>query len=631
MGDLIETPASRPAASALPGFVANAAAKQREQGRAPSIQPTKLMQQPIWWNSRKATRYVTSSRSYTMRDEGVDVTYVAETMNAVPTPLDGERSRDSPHGLLRYSDLDVLMALSYHFTRYGRLLIEVDQRTILTWMGYQQFDEAPYRELRASLQRMASTTISVSMQGAKMADYIPSRLVALHGMTEGGGHGAKGTIRASLTEEWRQSLGKGFTLVDMHAYAHLCRVDRDCGLARVLFLFFASLKDHHSGQFNVPLNWVAERWRDTTGVDQQPIFADPLDRKSQLFEALSLLHSSGVMSIGETHEDDRGRLTHERRLTGTFAPAANIPRIPEETGLRQIALFIPNRLTGIPAAVPESDDAGPTPRPDEPPPPASTMAPADVLRSERSLFIDACIAALAQDLGLSQRVIKRALKSEDWSNRSAMVRMLLVVAWRHHERREIDKPAAYITTILSKSAADDPQWEKTEPEAQRWAMSPAGPLHRLAPMRDRIQALEREVKQLPAVQRRLAQVGITDAPSPQPEKVSAEESARRVLVEAGVKATDERIKLLASVGDGPRMSKTASRLREDWLEEDQAADGEDVDENLVAEIAKELADHRDVARRMGYAATPIAARFLAATDIARQPGKLAEWRASIQA
>lgn len=629
MGDLIDPP-SQQSSAGLPGFIANAALKQREQGRAPSAQPTRLIQQPIWWNSRKATRYATTSRAYSMRDAGVDVTYIAETTNAVPTPMDGERARDSPHGLLRYSDLDVLMALSYHFTRYGKPLVEIDQRTILTWMGYQQFDEAPYRELRASLQRMASTTISVSMKGAKIAEYIPSRLVALHGMTEGGGHGAKGTIRASLTEEWRQSLGKGFTLVDMHAYAHLCRVDRECGLARVLFLFFASLKDHQNGQFNVPLNWVSERWRDTTGVEQVPVFADPLDRKSQLHEALCLLHSSGVMSIGETNEDDRGRLTNERRLTGTFAPAANIPRIPEEAGPRQISLFVSNRLTGLPAPADEVDATAPPARFEEASPPTpSSMAPADVLRSERSLFIDAAIAALIQDLGLSQRAIKKAMKSEDWSNRSAMVRMLLVVAWRYHERREIDKPAAYVMRILMKSASDDPQWEATEPEAQRWALSPAGPLHRLASMRDRIQELEKEVKKLPPVQRKPAQIGITDEPGAVATRSSPEEMAKRILLSVQVRISDERVHLLAAIGDEARMAKTASRLQADWQEEDHELDGDQVDDEMVARIARELSEHREVARRLRYASAPIAARFLSATEIAKDPAKLTEWHAAI--
>lgn len=634
MGDVIDLSAqSQPAG--LPGFIANAAGKQRELGRAPAAQPTKLIQQPIWWNSRKATRYATTSRSYSMRDAGVEVTYVAETSNAVPTPQDGERSRDSPHGLLRYSDLDVLMALSYHFTRYGKPLVEVDQRTILTWMGYQQFDEAPYRELRASLQRMASTTISVSMKGAKIADYIPSRLVALHGMTEGGGHGAKGTIKASLTEEWRQSLGKGFTLVDMHAYAHLCRVDRECGLARVLFLFFASLKVHANGQFNVPLSWVSDRWRDTTGVDQTPVFADPLDRKGQLFEALCLLHSSGVMSVGESNEDDRGRVTAERRLCGTFAPAANIPRIPEESGPRQIALFVSNRFTGLPAPADEDDHTQPPPRiEDAVPAPPSSMAPADVLRSEKSLFVDACIAALIQDLGLSQRAIKKAMKSDDWSNRSAMARMLLDVAWRYRELRTIDKPAGYVMRILTKGASDDPQWAKSEAEAQKWAMSPGGPLHRLASMRDRIRELEKEVRKLPSEDRKPTLPNITDQHAADTRTVSPEALAEHVLADLGVQVITERVKLLASIGDEQRMVKTASRLKDDWLDEDRASGDvadDQVDEDLVAAVAKELAEHRQEAHRLGYTTSPVAERFKSATEIVRSADRLRAWRQAISA
>lgn len=630
MTELSET--NRRSGAGLPGFVANAAIKQREQGRAPAVQPTRLVQQPIFWNARRATRYSVSSRSYTMRDEGVDVSYIAETANPVPIPDLSERIRDSPHGLLRYSDLDVLMALSYHFTRFGKPLVEVDQRTVLSWMGYQQFDEAPYRELRASIQRMASTTISVSTKGAKLPEYTPSRLVAMHGLTEGGGHGAKGTIRVSLAEEWRQSIGNGFTLVDMHAYAHLCRVDRECGLARVLYLFFSSLKDHQTGEFNLPIQWMAERWRDTSGTEQVPVYADPLDRRSNLHEALCLLHTSGVMSVGETHIDDRGRLTSERRITGTFAPAANIPRIPEDISPHQISLFIPHRITGLPAPAPEESPVRtaiiPVETSGERP---STMGPADVLRSERQLFQDACIAALVQDLGLSQRAIKKALHSEDWSNKAAMARMLLSVSWRYHEQRVIEKPAAYVMRILDKGSADDPQWTTAEADAQRWAMAPGGPLHRLQPMRDRIRELEQAVRRLPPVEQQPTSSTIL-APAADPDHApSAEDMARRMLADLGVRPTDERIRLLASIGKEARMAKTAASLRDDWSAEDAEAGDEDIDEDVVADVARELAEYKDAARRLGYAVAPMQARFLAAMEIVRVPERLQQWRTAISA
>ena len=61
--------------SGLPGFVQNAAMKLREQQRAPAVQPSRLIQQPIFWNARKATRYTNATRSYTMRDSVVELTY----------------------------------------------------------------------------------------------------------------------------------------------------------------------------------------------------------------------------------------------------------------------------------------------------------------------------------------------------------------------------------------------------------------------------------------------------------------------------------------------------------------------------------------------------------------------------
>lgn len=613
----------------LPEFISRQAVRQRELGRAPAAQPTKLIQQPIWWNPRKATRYSTASRSYTMRDAGVDVVYVAETSNAVPNPIGGP-TRATPHGLLRYSDLDVLIALSYHFTRYGKPLVEVDQRTVLTWMGYQQFDEAPYRELRASLQRIASTTISVSMKGAKIAEYIPSRLVSLHNITEGGGHGGKGTIVASLTEEWRQSLGKGFTLVDMHAYAHLCRVDRECGLARVLYLFLASVKDHQTGEFNLPVSWIAERWRDTTGVDQVPIFADPLDRKGILYEALSLLHASGVMTIGEAMVDDRGRPTDDRRLCGVFAPSTNIPRIPEESTPRQVSLFVPNRLTGAPipataalspmsSGVSEDEQDG-----------NNGMALADVLRSEKALFIDASIAALVQDLGLSQRVIRKAMRTEDWADRAAMARVLLHVSWKYHTQGGIEKPAAYAMKILEKGAADDPQWASTEADAQAWALGSQGPLSRLGGMRERIRRIEQEIKRQPVEERGAPTPGLSDPPT---ESALPVDIARRAIAKMGARISDERIALLATMVDERRIMKTADRLQDDWLEEDanQGDDGSDneVDEALLAAIARELSSHRDVALRLGYDVAPLSARFVSAAKIASSNPALVAWRKAI--
>jgi hypothetical protein len=633
-------------ASGLPGFVQNAAMKLREQQRAPAVQPSRLIQQPIFWNSRKATRYTSATRSYTMRDNGVEVTYVAETTNAIPLPPTGRSGtaresrgtemRHSPHGLMRFSDLDVLMALSYHFTRYGRSLIEVDTRTVLTWMGYGQFDEAPYRELRASLQRMASTTISVSMKGAKIADYCPSRLVALHGTQGIGGALPRGMIRASLSEDWRQSLGKGFTLVDMHAYAHLCRVDRECGLARVLFLFLASLKDYERGTFNIPLTWIAERWRDTTGENAQPVYADPLDRRGHLYEACRLLHSSGVMSIAETDEDERGRRTRERRLCGVFAPAANIPRIPDE-GPRQVALFVGHRLTGELAEAPAETGASPpalpasvaSPPDDEPAAP-STMPPADVLRSEVALFTDESIAALIHDLGLSPRAMRKAMRGEAWSDHKALARMLLVTSWRHHVKGEVEKPAQYVAKVMSASASDDPAWQTAEVEAQHWAMSDAGPLRHLRVMADRIAELRRSVVQLPKENQnpRVSRFDGQDADAS--ETVGPEDLARQVLQELGVQVREERVRMLCVLPDRVRMERTARRLSDDWSEEDssppveEAAVGED--EEAVERVARELAEHREAAAKLGHAVSPIAKRYAAAAAIVADPVVWAAWR-----
>ena len=107
----------------LPPVVEREMARRRREGETPTLAPKVVLETPMWLDPRVAARRSRLTREYSDLFHGAPITNSLDVSN--PLPAEGEGSR-SPHGLLRYLDLDVVMALSKAWEA-GDGAVEVDQ------------------------------------------------------------------------------------------------------------------------------------------------------------------------------------------------------------------------------------------------------------------------------------------------------------------------------------------------------------------------------------------------------------------------------------------------------------------------------------------------------------------------
>jgi hypothetical protein len=177
-----------------------ASGRQQAQGWQAVVTPREVLLSPLFWPGHSASYHQMSSVEYIMWEDGKRANYITQTVNPIARNTAGLIGRKDPSGLLRYLDLDILMALSYEYTRTGQPRITTSQRLLLHMMGYSNLDTAPFREFRASVQRMAATTIVTTDKGAPPDTMAPWRLVALNAMSAGE-QGRLGLLDAALSSE----------------------------------------------------------------------------------------------------------------------------------------------------------------------------------------------------------------------------------------------------------------------------------------------------------------------------------------------------------------------------------------------------------------------------------------------
>ena len=310
----------------------------------PVVTPREVLLAPLFWDARAAARHQTSRVEYDMWDAGTRSRYATQTANPIAPNQVGLDGRKDPSGLLRFLDLDILMALSYEFTRTGQPRITTSQRLLLHLMGYSNIDTAPFREFRASIQRMAATTIVTSDTAAPPDAMSPWRLIALNRITAGH-QGRLGLLDASLSTEWAAATAQMWQVLDMRGYVHLCRTARQNGLARVLYLFFGAITDHRTGEFRCPLSWIQQRYADRRGgPGGSYTYTNPLHPHGRLWTALQVLTEQKVLRL---HEVLGNPNTPDKvLLRGSFAAASTFPRIPDIEPDRQQVLIAIDKATG---------------------------------------------------------------------------------------------------------------------------------------------------------------------------------------------------------------------------------------------------------------------------------------------
>lgn len=343
-------------------------ARRRRHGELPLVAPKVILDTPIWLHPRKAAGLSHYVQRYTNLLGGTPIPCTVEVANSLP--MDG---RASSGGVLRHTDLDVLMALSLAWTNAGcpsgpTATVEVEQRDMLRWLGFDNLTKAPYQELRACLERLEFTTVAVwSGSETPPPGTRPFRL--LEGQTVREDVHAQGkpkVLNVRLSDVWREALASihDWQAVDVHAYAHLVRTHRRLGLARVLYLYLMCSREKDES-FSIPYTMIRDRFaqRKSNG---SLVYANPMDERGTLGRALKALHTSGVVQFKE----QPNKPLHELRLEGVFQ-RQSAPRLePKQTYFLSPGLWddkprlVDDQQPGAPD-VPQQEETPPEAKEDE--------------------------------------------------------------------------------------------------------------------------------------------------------------------------------------------------------------------------------------------------------------------------
>ena len=444
---------------------ANVVADRIRHGELPVIAPKFILRTPMWVHHRTAALSGTYTRKWhEILPQGHQVTQVVQVINNLP-PTDAP----SAHGTLRYLDLDVIMALSLSWTRTQNPAVEVEQRQLFKWMGYDDLTLAPYDELKYSLKRLESTQIAIFQEGSDPRHITPFRLIdSVVVREEPREKGKPMVIHTTLNRVWEQALATSdWQAVDLIGYAKLVREHRMVGLARVIYLFLASWRQP-DGSFEIPVWALRERFAQVrpNGVLK---YNDPFNPSGMLMRALQALHQSGVVSFKDL---DPSNIPSQMMLVGTV----NRIRDPDG-GHRQQWLIAPGMWDDAPRVLTSGDDEqnelqaegdkATTPTPITPVDPKQERLTKD-------------LKVLRRRIQVSRKVLTKAQAEGGWTDKH-LRNLYLMVLWMFHEGN-IRDPAAFAASEL---ANKEPMAYESEALQQthdlksigEWARSTDGPLY----------------------------------------------------------------------------------------------------------------------------------------------------------
>ncbi len=313
--------------TAIAPTLAPVVARREHQGHMSAVVPRHLLTHPLWFHPKTASCTSTVHRTWwdPIETSSGIIRVQRHTEQANPLSADGRRT-SSPHGLLRFLDLDVVMALSYAWLRQGDH-IEIAQANLLRWMGYDDLLKAPYDELRASLERLTSTSVALWDGQERPTGTMPFRLVD-YASIEPGAHPGARVIRATVNRFWLESLKAGrWQEVDLDAYAHLTRQYRRHGLARVIYCYLTANRDASMGAFKVLKDALVQRYAPRKPDGRSLRYADHGNPNSALVRSMQILRQSGVIEVDQEVPD-----TH---IAGRFS-TAGIPALAAQANQQRI-------------------------------------------------------------------------------------------------------------------------------------------------------------------------------------------------------------------------------------------------------------------------------------------------------
>ena len=472
-----------------------------------------LLQSPIWFHPRLAGKHAFTGWVW---DEGHGVRRGISTFNSEPLagrPGVGKQVL-ATGGLLRFIDLDLLLALAYHWQETGETMIDVDQETVLSWIGYPRLEVPPYFELRAAVTRIQATQLRLFEERAGAPvdmRILPPLLVEPTPYKDG----RRNRLRAHLGDGWLSELRRENQAISLRSYLPLVRRIREAdqlarsdgtpGLpdaARLILLFLDAFRTPQ-GVTVVKLPWLHERYGDRKvsipdlvrepaaalvsgaltraeaglggfpGLPDPPAsqrfrYLDPLHQQGLLRRSLELLGACQIITGYEAQGD---------RLEVRWQDPARLP-VPAiaQRAMRQAKIFHVDKLTGavssveverLPtAAEPTAADATPPALPA--PSRAATSPPAAPGEAPPETPLDPPPAG-ARMGDLLRTLIRRycplkpaqvaGLQTSGWSD--ARLAALIATALYHHEvaplpgsEERVKLPTRF---ILSRLQSDAPE------------------------------------------------------------------------------------------------------------------------------------------------------------------------------
>lgn len=536
---LANDPPVHPDLAAADTRLAEVVERRSQGGGASAVMPRELLWHPLWLHPRTASCALEMKRSWWDVVVGSNGTINRWRRNTyVANPRANTTKGASPHGLLRYLDLDVLMALSQAYLRQGIRDLEIAQADLLRWMGYDDLLSAPYNELHSSLDRMVHTRIKL---WSGSPDDVPPDNEVIQLITEQvqqDGPRNSVVFNARLGHLWTKMLEEGtWQEIDLDAFAHLARNYRRIGLARVIYAFLTTNRER-DGRFCVPKDAIVQRYVPRKPDQVRKRYADDADPRSSLVRALQVLREAGVVAptsdapaeflSGRFITEGVPRLTTQilqrrlitrdfwgqgntdgqaPRLPGPSAPASPetsataSPPAPKSADPKPVV--VPRTQPAVPTAhqpqprqISLFEDAAPlspgpvvasaTSPPVAPAPTAPTprQGPQGPDRPERAGVITdpvrASVAILNRDIKVTAHVVREAM-ARGWTQ-ACVLHLLAELTWRKQTRGGITNPGG----LARKMLLDHPPRDYMQPNPEAWAWLatawPALPVFQPAPI-----------------------------------------------------------------------------------------------------------------------------------------------------
>ncbi len=478
----------------------------KTRDRDPVILPAWMAEAPMWDHHRSASVLSTTRRVYTGRySDQADRSQVKTAPLAIelhnPVSRRGPaRAIGSPHGLLRYGDLDIVMAIMQQCLVRTTRSIEYEAGRLLEWLGKEPSEyPGAYASLRSSIFRLTTTQILIYLDGIEQhlqPEELPSPFTIL---VNDGSRPEKGVIKGKISDYMANDIARGnlWQLVDVKAYRHLMLTLPESGLTRVIYLFLSSLRGKDSN-FSCPVDWLQERWGER--VNGRYRYSSPYSRGSRISQALQELSAAGVMRLGVSEDGSK--------LTGVFADTTILPELPTRR-MRSLPSFVyvPEMPTSTEEVVTKTVSMS-APAPAIPATSAGQPTPDP---------IHASVAMLNSRIKCSKSVMAKALK-DGWTEIQQLHVMIEIL--HGHELGTVFSPGGLLAVLFvdrhpelyDHEPAEAVAWIARAPE---WRELPWLMLRRAAAAARKTAAKERERESAPAVPPS-APAGATDEPRSSP-------------------------------------------------------------------------------------------------------------------